>query len=136
MERECLNILLRGTQPIIIATPSPRSRILGNWKDAIRQQRLAIITPAETARRTTTVLAERRNHLVAHLATALFVPYASPGGKTEALALLTIASGKPVVALVDPANGTLVAARATAVAAPDLAGVVARRFANFSPKDP
>ena len=48
--------------------------------------------------------------LVAELASALFVPYASPGGKTEALAIATRASGRPVLTLDDPASAVLLAA--------------------------
>jgi hypothetical protein len=126
MERECLDLLLRGVQPIIIATTARRSRIPANWKAAIGQQRVAVITPSETtARRTTTALAERRNQLVAGVATVLFVPYVSPGGKTEALATATIASGKTVITLDDPANAALIATGAIPVDARNAAEAAA-----------
>ena len=121
MERECLDLLLRGTQPVIVATPRPRKLNPLAWKTAIVEGRLAVVAPREsTARRTTAALATQRNQLVAELASVLFVPYASPGGKTEALALATMGRGKKVVTLDDPANEGLLAAGAAALSTADV----------------
>ena len=121
MERDCLDLLLRGEQPIIIATPRPLVRIDARWRTAVAEGRLAIITPGETtARRTTAALAERRNQLVADVASVLFVPYASPGGKTERLVAATLGAARPLLTFDDPANSGLIAGGAVAVAVQEL----------------
>ena len=121
MERECLDLLLRGTQPVVIATARQRSRLSAEWKAAIAGHRLAVIAPSDTtSRRTTSALAVQRNVLVAGLASVIFVPCASPGGKTEALALATMGRGKKVVTLDDPANEGLLAAGAAALSTADV----------------
>lgn len=58
--------------------------------------------PAPTA-----ALAAQRNDLLAALATAVFIPYAVPEGRTEALTRKLAAAGKPVVTVDSPSNANL-----------------------------
>ena len=69
----------------------------------------------DTQLRVTAAMAVQRNAHVSALADVLFVPHASPGGKTEALALAVLAAAKPVLTLDDPGNAALVSAGATPV---------------------
>jgi predicted Rossmann fold nucleotide-binding protein DprA/Smf involved in DNA uptake len=86
MEKECLNVLLRGTQPVIVcpARGIERMRLPAGWKAALAQDRLLLLSPfAEQFRRATTKRAHMRNEFVAALADILLIAYAAPGGKIE-----------------------------------------------------
>lgn len=112
IEKDCLTLLLRGTQPLIIcpARGLTNMRLLGEWKKAVTQGRLLLLSPFEGHfRRPTVALAERRNEFVATLAHQVLFAYAEPGGKTEALAKKVIAWGKPVFTLDAKENANLVA---------------------------
>jgi predicted Rossmann fold nucleotide-binding protein DprA/Smf involved in DNA uptake len=88
MEQECLNILLRGRQPIIIcpARSIEGMRIKKEFRQPIEAGRLLILSPFEKRHnRISARRSEIRNHLAAALADEILVPYADPGGKIEAL---------------------------------------------------
>lgn len=81
MERECLDFLLRGKQPVIIcpAKGLSRPRLPAARREAIDAGRLLLVTPFdESVRRTTKAQAQTRNQFVAALATAVLIPHASP----------------------------------------------------------
>jgi predicted Rossmann fold nucleotide-binding protein DprA/Smf involved in DNA uptake len=87
VEKECLRILLRGSQPIIIcpARCLPQ-RVPPEWKMPLTAGRLLILSAfAAPASRITAELASRRNELVAALADEIHVVYTTPGGHLEAL---------------------------------------------------
>lgn len=85
MEQDCLDILLRGKQPIILC---PARRVKGmrlgpKVRQAIDEGRLLVLSMFDDSiQHTTAAQAIQRNNLVATLADALFVPYAAPNGKT------------------------------------------------------
>jgi predicted Rossmann fold nucleotide-binding protein DprA/Smf involved in DNA uptake len=86
VEKECLRILLRGQQPIIIcpARSLQAMRLPLEWKEGIDLGRLLILSPfAPWLRRATTTLAHVRNQFASALADEVFMPYASPGGRLE-----------------------------------------------------
>jgi hypothetical protein len=115
MERECLDLLLRGSQPVIVCTARVRKTLPSGWKAAIAEGRLRLISPpGATGARTTAAMAERRNAFVANMADAVLIAYASPGGKTERLASGLITTGKPLYTIDDPANDRLLALGAVA----------------------
>ena len=110
MERECLDLLLRGTQPIVIcpARTIMPMRMPRRWRDCVRAGRGLIISPfAPTARSPTAALAAVRNRFVAMLSRHLFVVHAAPGGRLEALCREWIAMNREVLALSDEANAHL-----------------------------
>jgi predicted Rossmann fold nucleotide-binding protein DprA/Smf involved in DNA uptake len=99
MEQECLKLLLRGGQPIVIcpARSIERLRVPPEWKSALEQGRLLVLSPFEpTERRATEHLARERNAFVAALADEVLVAYAAPGSKTLAFAGEVLCWGKPV----------------------------------------
>lgn len=99
MERECLTILLRDNQPLIIcpARTLKNMRLPSAYKKPLDQGRLLLLSPfSEKERRHTTELASRRNQLVAALATAIFVSHAEPASKTEALCRQVLQWRKPL----------------------------------------
>ncbi|MDN3513282.1 MAG: DNA-processing protein DprA [Candidatus Brocadia sp.] len=100
VERECLTILLRGSQPIIIcpARSTEDMRVPGTWRRPIDEGRLLILSPFEPKhRRITMGHGEKRNEFVAAIADRIFVVYATPGGKTEQFCQKVISRGKPLL---------------------------------------
>ena len=88
IERDCLRILLRGSQPIVIcpARSLEGMRVSPECRPALEAGRLLFLSPfAHFPRRVTKESALRRNEVVAALADELVVAYASPGGAMEAL---------------------------------------------------
>ncbi len=111
MERECLRLLLRGEQPVVVcpARGIDNMRIPRNWRPALDDGRLLVLSPSpSTARRPTAALAAQRNDLVADLAQRVFIAHAAPGSKTEAFTRKLADSGKPLLTLDSPANANLV----------------------------
>jgi predicted Rossmann fold nucleotide-binding protein DprA/Smf involved in DNA uptake len=87
VEKECLQILLRGSQPIIIcpARALPQ-RVPPDWKKPLTTGRLLILSAfTATANRITAELASRRNEFVAALADEVFIAHATVGGQLETL---------------------------------------------------
>ncbi len=111
MERECLALLLRGTQPVIVcpARGLEGMRLPTAWREPLAAGRLLLLSPFdEQQRRATADLARTRNELVAAIADQIFVAHAEPGGKTEAFAREMLAWGKPLLTFDDPENHTLI----------------------------
>ena len=100
LEKECLRILLRGRQPIIIcpARAIGGMRIGGELRPAFGAGRLLFLSPFTTpSRRVTRDSARRRNELVAALADEAFIAHITPGGETERLAEMLRGWGAPVI---------------------------------------
>jgi len=118
MEKECLNVLLGGTQPVVIcpARSIERLRLPADWKAALQQGRLLLLSPfAENQRRATTGRAQIRNEFVAALADAVLVAHAVPGGKTDRFCRGVLTWGKPLLALDNAENTDLWALGATPI---------------------
>lgn len=130
IERDCLDLLLRGSQPVIIcpARSLHGMRLPAPWRTAIKQGRLLLLSPfTERIRRPTTEISEQRNEFVAILADQVLFAYANPGGKTEALARSVIISGKPVFTLDSKENLNLVVLGAKALKSDDVVGQLGKR---------
>lgn len=111
MERECLDLLLRGTQPVIVC-PARRltsTRLPTKWTLAINEGRLLLISPfGENVLRVTSDTASVRNDFVAALADRVFVSYAASGSKTEALCRKVIEWGKPLFTFDNRENDAII----------------------------
>jgi predicted Rossmann fold nucleotide-binding protein DprA/Smf involved in DNA uptake len=86
IEKDCLRILLRGKQPIIIclARALEKIRLPSDWQRALEAGRLLILSPFEKRpRRPTVESARQRNELVAALADEVLIMHATPGGQIE-----------------------------------------------------
>jgi len=124
MDKECFDILLRGTGPIVWcpARSIEGMRLRPTYRKAIDDGRLLIVSPFPAKqRRMSTEKAEVRNHLVVSLADRVFVAYAAPGGKTEALCRGAVASGKPLLTFDSRYNENLLAMGAKAVYGDEIA---------------
>jgi len=94
MEKECLAMLLKGTQPVVIcqARSIRGMRIPTLWRKHIDDGRLLVasVFPPEQ-KRVTAELAERRNRFIAAMAYELLIAYAALDSATEALGLGALA---------------------------------------------
>jgi predicted Rossmann fold nucleotide-binding protein DprA/Smf involved in DNA uptake len=119
IEKDCLPILLRGSDPIIIvqAHRLTTSRLPTDWQKAMDAGRLLLLSPFdEKDKRVTTELATERNRFVAAISNEVLIPYAAPDSKTEVLFRDVIASGKRVYTFDSKANAAMISAGAVAIA--------------------
>ena len=101
IEKECLLILLRGKQPVIIcpARAIEAMRIPTEYRTAFDAGRVLFLSPFTKApKRVTKDSALRRNELVAALADEAYIPYLSSGGQTARIAEMLMAWKVPLVA--------------------------------------
>jgi hypothetical protein len=112
MEKECLALLLRGRQPVVVAPARAIGgyRLPAGWKAPLADNRLLIVSPFEPrARRTTAALAD-----------AILIIHAEPGGAVDALAGRALADGRTVLTLESAANGPLLERGARALGSGDI----------------
>jgi len=110
VERDVLRILLRGKAPLVhvLARSLEGARLSAALRSAEKEGRAQIVSPfAPTVRQTTARTAEQRNRHILTLCDTVLIAHASPGGKTEALAVDAIAGGLPVFTLPSPSNANL-----------------------------
>jgi predicted Rossmann fold nucleotide-binding protein DprA/Smf involved in DNA uptake len=111
MEQACLEVLLRGQQPVVIcpARNIERLRMPLSWRKPYGEGRLLVLSPfVARQRRPTAALAEHRNRFVATLATRIFVAYAGAGSRTARFCAVLVAQHKQVYTLDLPTNAHLV----------------------------
>ncbi len=111
MEKECLDLLLRGTAPIVIcpARGLNRMRTPKSWKNPLAEGRMLILSFFDgNIHRPTATIAARRNAYIAALINRILIAHAEPGGKTETLCKDALAQNKPVFVLDSPDNVHLI----------------------------
>ena len=89
VEKECLRILLRGSQPVIIcpARSLEKMRLVSGWQKSFADGRLLILSCfTGRDRRVTGALAVRRNEFIAALADEVWFAHITPGGEMQRLA--------------------------------------------------
>jgi len=88
LEKQCLDILLRGKQPIIMALARGLRalRLPAAQRNALEDGRLTIISPFPAEeKRATADLARQRNRLVAAMADEVVFGFIAPGGNLAGL---------------------------------------------------
>lgn len=88
IEKDCLDLLLRGSQPVVIclARTIEKMRFTESVKVGVQNGRaLVLSTFEENVKRPTAETSQRRNQFVGALAAAVFVAYAQTGGMVEAM---------------------------------------------------
>lgn len=117
MERECLALLLKGKQPVIVCLARSLTgfRVPSEWRQALDDGRLLILSAFESAPRATTELAIQRNLLVAAMADEIFIAHSEQGSKTEAFAAKVASWGKPLLTFEGRDNEVLFGLGATPV---------------------
>lgn len=89
LEHQCLDILLRGKQPIIMAIARGLNavRLPSTARQALNAGRLTIVSPFPVSeRRATADLARQRNYFAAALADEAVFAYIAPDGSLSTLA--------------------------------------------------
>lgn len=107
VERECLRILLRSSQPVIVcpARSLKKMRIRTEWRKPLEEGRLLFLSPfPDNRHRSDTQMALYRNRFVAALADSVLIIYATPSGKTEDFCREILTWQKPVYTLPSGAN--------------------------------
>ena len=109
VEQECLRVLLRGSQPILLcpARSIEKLRLKSAWKDAFADERLLILSIFENKDRSTATLAHQRNAFVAALADKICIAHAAEDSKILEFAQMVLAWGKPVFTFETSANDAL-----------------------------
>ena len=131
MEKECLDLLLRGSASVIVcpARGLGRMRIPKGWQDPLAEGRLLILSFFDdSVRRATASIAARRNACVAALADRILIAHAEMGGKIEALCKNVLASGKPVFTLESADNAHLMELGARPVSVDNLTSLIEDRI--------
>lgn len=111
MEGECLNILLKGKQPIIFcpARSIKGMRIKPEYKKPLDEGRLLVLSPfAEKEKRISSERALERNRFIAAIGDSIFIPYAAPNSKTEQLCKELLSWNKPLYTLQSESNSNLI----------------------------
>jgi len=111
-ERECLDLLLRGKQPVIAcaARRLTSGRLPTRFAIPVKEGRLLMISPfGEKVGRATADAASIRNELVAALADRVFISHAAHGSKTEALCRKVLEWGKPLLTFEGNENTSIIA---------------------------
>jgi predicted Rossmann fold nucleotide-binding protein DprA/Smf involved in DNA uptake len=118
MEQECLNILLKGKQPVIVcpARSIEGMRIKAEFKKPLEDGRLLFISMfTEKKKRISSDKSLERNRFVAAIADKIFVPYAEPNSKTETFCRELIEKGKTVLTIDSRHNKNLIALGAAVI---------------------
>ena len=124
VEKECLRILLGGSQPLIVcpARSLKKMRIRAQWKKPLEDGRLLFLSQfPDNRHRGDVQMALYRNRFVAALADSIFIAYAAPSSKTEKFCREILAWQKPVYTFRCPPNDTLMALGLRPIAADVLA---------------
>jgi len=111
MERECLTILLRGAQPVIIspARSINNMRINKEYKKPLKDGRLLFLSPFdENQQRISATTSHYRNLFVAALSAVIFVIHAGTGSKTESFCKEIIFWQKPLYTLDSDYNRNII----------------------------
>ena len=99
MERECLTILLRGAQPVIIcpARSINNMRINKVYKKPLKDGQLLFLSPFDkNQQRISAKTSHYRNLFVAAMSAVIFVAHAEPSSKTEELCRQILSWQKPI----------------------------------------
>jgi predicted Rossmann fold nucleotide-binding protein DprA/Smf involved in DNA uptake len=110
-ERDCLSVLLRGNQPIIIcpARSFTKMRIRTEYRKPLDEGRLLLLSIFRTHRHRSDVpMALSRNRFVAALADRILILYAAPAGKTETFCREILHWKKPLFTLANDFNQNLI----------------------------
>lgn len=130
MERECLPILLRGQQPIIVcpARSLGKMRLRHEYKKPLAEGRVLFLSPFLSQPRIDAGAAQSRNRAVAALADAIFVAHAEPDSATERLCHEILHWQKRLYTMDDVANTNLISLGADPLRAENAAGFFKHHF--------
>jgi predicted Rossmann fold nucleotide-binding protein DprA/Smf involved in DNA uptake len=126
VEKRCLEILLRGDQPIILspARSLDKLRIRPSYKEPLKDGRLLFLSFFRSHRhRSDTEMAFKRNLYVAALADKILIIHAARSSKTEELCRELISWGKTVCVLDHQANHNIIGSGGQTISANTVKGL-------------
>jgi predicted Rossmann fold nucleotide-binding protein DprA/Smf involved in DNA uptake len=136
IEQACLKILLGGSQPIIHcpARSLHQMQLSSDQQQAVAANRLLLVSPFSASQHRMTVkLAEKRNELVAMIAPIIFIAYAAPTSKTQALAQRLVQAQKTVVTFKTPDHRLGLEPSLTGLDMSELPSFLQRQFTHSAP---
>ena len=109
VEQECLRVLLRGSQPILLcpARGIENMRLKPVWQKALSEGRLLVLS-IFCEKRISAARAYKRNHFVAALASKVFIAHAAEESKTLQFTQTILKWGKPVFTFNSSSNKVLI----------------------------
>jgi len=111
IEKDCLDLLLKGTQPIILCPARSIENMLVKkiFRQPLDEGRLLFLSPFEKKKkRHTAKTSQLRNQFVALMANAVFVTYAEADGKIEVMTDEILYLNKPLYTFESVYNKNLV----------------------------
>lgn len=83
LEQSVLHLLLQAHSPVVavLARPVADAQLKPDWKPAIAEGRMAVVSASTEKERLTGEQAAQRNELVAQLAKSIVIAHASAGGE-------------------------------------------------------
>lgn len=118
IEQECLNILLKRRQNIIIcpARSIEGMKIIKRYQKPLEEGRLLFLSSFDKKHnRISEQRSEFRNQFVSAIADRILIPHAAPDSKTEKLCRELIEKGKTILTFDAEHNRNLIACGATAI---------------------
>ena len=125
MEHECLTILLRGTQPVIIcpARSINTMRINKEYKKPLKDGRLLFLSPFdENQQRISAKTSHYRNLFVAAMSAVIFVAHAGSASKTEVFCKEILTWQKPIYTFESDYNKNIIDMGARSVNMDNISG--------------
>ena len=111
IEKDCLELLLKGTQPIIICPARSIENMLIKkiFRQPLDEGRILFLSPFEKKiKRQTGKTSQLRNQFVGMLADAVFVAYAQANGKLAQISNEILSWNKPLYTFENEYNKTLI----------------------------
>ncbi|MDE0484922.1 MAG: DNA-processing protein DprA [Candidatus Poribacteria bacterium] len=111
IEKECLRVLLRGSQPIILSPARSIEKmqwLSSDCQKRLSEDRLLILSIFENEPQQSVLLARPRNLFVAALASKIFIAHAAEDSKTLEFTQTILKWGKPVFTFDSSSNKALI----------------------------
>jgi predicted Rossmann fold nucleotide-binding protein DprA/Smf involved in DNA uptake len=111
IEKDCLDLLIKGTQPIIICPARSMENMLIKkiFRQSLDEGRLLFLSPFEKKiKRQTAQTSQLRNQFVTRLANVVFVAHAEANGKIEEMSDEILSLNKPLYTFESDYNGNLI----------------------------
>lgn len=101
LEQSVLKVLLQARSPmvVVLARPVAEAKLTNDWKAAILDGHMALVSACSNTKRLTSEQAMQRNELTAQLADAIFIAHASAGGVLAGQSSLWMSRGLRVMSL-------------------------------------
>lgn len=111
IEKDCLDLLIKGTQPIILCPARSIENMLVKkiFRQPLQEGRLLILSPfKKKIKRHTAKTSQWRNQFVSLMSTAVFIVHAEAEGKTQEMSDEILSLNKPIYTFDSEYNKNLI----------------------------